>query len=240
MSYWEPDYDYEPNYPEVEEIIEEASNKFEEFIKRQYVDKIQELNMQKEAVSKLKSQILEIKSGFDAREKELNKREQALQEAEDKLYSKFRLEWFKSLGINWEVGDIAYTYSLKEIQEECPTCKGTGQVVADINGEKYPMRCPHCGGYAKRVAIGYDYVTKKLRIIGIDYKVRKRKVKNELTISVDKSLYLDESQTYLSAEDERGNSSQYSAEKLFYTEEECIKAAKEEVEIRNLELKKEQ
>ena len=241
MSYWEPDYDYEPNYPEVEEIIEEASNKFEEFIKRQYVDKIQELNMQKEAVGKLESQILEIKSGFDAREKELNKREQALQEVEDKLYRKFRLEWFKSLGIDWEVGDVAYTYSLKEIQEECPTCKGTGQVVADINGEKYPMRCPHCGGYAKRVAIGYDYVIKKLRITEINYKVRKRKVKNDLVVSADKSSYMDEAQTYLCVEDEKGNySSQYLPEKVFHTEEECIKAAKEEVEIRNLELKKEQ
>ena len=102
------------------------------------------------------------------------------------------------------------------------------------------MRCPHCGGYAKRVAIGYDYVTKKLRITGIDYKVRKRKVKNEITVSADKSSYMDKSQTYLSAEDERGNSSQYSAEKLFYTEEECIKAAKEEVKKLGEKLKKEQ
>lgn len=47
MSYWEPDYEYdlEPNYPEVEEIIEEASNKFEEFIKKQYVDQVRNLNL---------------------------------------------------------------------------------------------------------------------------------------------------------------------------------------------------
>ena len=242
MSYWEPeDYEYEPNYPEVEEIIEEASDKFEKFIKQQYAAKIQTLNMQKEAVDKLKSQILEIKNGSDIREKELNKKEQALQEAEEKLYNKFKLEWFKSLGIDWEIGDVAYTYSLKEIQEECPTCKGTGQVIADINGEKYPMRCPHCGGYTKRVTIGYDYVIKKLRIIEINYRVRKRKFKNELTVSVDKSSYMDENNTYLCAEDDRGNySSQYLPEKIFHTEEECIKAAKEEVEKRNLELKKEQ
>lgn len=242
MSYWEPDYEYdpEPNYPEVEEIIEEALDKFEEFIKKQYIDQIRNLNLQKEAVDKLESQILEIKNGFDAREKELNKREQAIQEAEDKLYNKFKFEWFKSLGIDWEVGDIAYTYSLKEIQEECPTCKGTGNVIADINGEKYPMRCPHCGGYAKRVTIGYDYVIKKLRITEVNYRVRKRKVKNELTVSVDKSSYLDESQTYLNAEDEKGNSSQYLAEKLFHTEEKCIKAAKEEIEYKREKLKKEQ
>lgn len=33
MSYWEPeDYEQEPNYPEVEEIIEEAEGKFKEFL----------------------------------------------------------------------------------------------------------------------------------------------------------------------------------------------------------------
>lgn len=240
MSYWEPDYEYdpEPNYPEVEEIIEEASNKFEEFIKKQYVDQVRNLNLQKEAVNKLESQILEIKSGFDAREKELNKKEQALQEAEEKLYSKFKLEWFKSLGIDWEIGEVGYTYSLKEIQEECPTCKGTGNVVADINGEKYPMRCPHCGGYAKRVTIGYDYVIKKLRITEINYRVRKRKVNQEIVVTADKSYYMDENKTYLCAEDERGNySSQCLPEEIFHTEEECIQAAKEEVEKRNQKLK---
>lgn len=95
------------------------------------------------------------------------------------------------------------------------------------------MRCPHCGGYTKRVTIGYDYVIRKLRITGIDYRVRKRKIKNDLVVSMDKSAYMGESQTYISAEDERGNSSQYSIEKLFHTEEECIQAAKEEIKERN-------
>lgn len=241
MSYWEPeDYECEPNYPEVEEIIEEASDKFEEFIKKQYVDQIRNLNLQKEAVDKLESQILEIKSGFDAREKELNKKEQALQEAEDRLYNEFKLKWFESLGIGWEVGDIGYTYSLKEIQKECPVCKGTGQVVAEINGKKYPLRCPHCGGYTKRVTSGYDYVIKKLRITEIDYRVRRRKVKSDLVVCIDKNYYLDKSQTYILADDERGNSSQYSSENLFHAEEECIKAAKEEVEKRTQKLKEQQ
>ena len=239
MSYWEPeDYEYEPNYPEVEEIIEEASGKFEEFIKKQYIDQIQDLNNQKVSVNRLRAQVLEIKNGFDQREADLNKREQALKEAEEKLYSKFKLEWFKSLGIDWEVGDIGFTYSLKEIQEECPICKGTGNVIAEINGEKYPMRCPHCGGYAKRVTIGYDYVIKKIRILEINYRVRKRRVGTEVTVAADKSLYMDENQTYLCMEDEKGNySSQCLPEKVFHTEEECIQAAKEEVEKRNQKLK---
>lgn len=243
MSYWEPDYEYdpEPNYPEVEEIIEEASNKFEEFIKKQYVDQVRNLNLQKEAVNKLESQILEIKSGFDAREKELNKKEQALQEAEEKLYNKFKLEWFKSLGIDWEIGDVGFTYTLKEIKETCSTCQGKGQVLAMVNGTYYQMRCPVCGGYTKQVTKDYDYVVKKIRILEIDYRVRKRKVDKDLKVSVDKNSYLDESSTYLCAEDERGNySSHYLPEKVFHTEEECIKAAKDEIEKRRIELKKEQ
>lgn len=232
------DYEYEPNYPEVEEIIEDASSKFEEFIKQQYANKIQKLNIQKEAINNLKSQVLEIKSGFDQREKELKAREQALKAAEEKLYNKFKQEWFKTLGIDWEVGDTGYIYSLKEIQEECPTCKGTGNVVAEINGEKYPIRCPHCGGYAKRVTVGYDYAIKKVRILEINYKVRKRKVGTEVTVAADKSSYMDEAQTYLCIEDENGNySSQCLPEKAFHTEEECIEAAKEEVEKRNQALK---
>lgn len=229
------DYEYEPNYPEVEEIIEDASDKFEKLIKQQYADKLKELTNKQEAIDKLESQILEIKNGFDAREKELNKREQSLQEAEEKLYNKFKFEWFKSLGIDWEVGDIGYIYSLKEIRKECPTCKGTGNVVAKINDEKYQISCPHCGGYAKKVTIGYDYEIKKIRVLEINYEVRKRRIGAEVIVAADKSLYLDEAKTYLCIEDERGNYlSQYVPEKVFHTEEECIKTAKEEVNKRKI------
>ena len=242
MSYWEPEYyECEPNYPEVEEIIEEAGDKFEEFLKTKYKERVQDLEDREQAIRNAEKRTSKLSIELVQKEHQLSEREREIREEEDKLYNKFKLDWFKSLGVDWEVGDVGFTYSLKEIKETCPTCQGKGQVSALINGTYYQMRCPVCGGYTAQITKDYDYVIKKIRIVEIDYRVRKRKVDKDLKVSVDKSSYLDESSTHLCAEDERGNySSQYLPEKVFHTEEECIKAAEDEVEKRRRELKKEQ
>lgn len=240
MYYDDYDYEQEPNYPEVEEIIEEASDKFEEFLKTKYKERVQDLENREQSVRNAEKRTSKLSIELVQKEHQLSEREREIKEEEDKLYNKFKLDWFKSLGIDWEVGDVGFTYSLKEIKEACPTCQGKGQVLAMINGTHYQMRCPVCGGYTTQITKDYDYVIKKIRIVEIDYRVRKRKVDKDLKVSVDKSSYLDESNTHLCAEDERGNySSQYLPEKVFHTEEECIKAAEDEVEKRRMELKKE-
>lgn len=241
MYYDDYDYEQEPNYPEVEEIIEEASGKFETFLKTQYKERVQDLEDREQSVRNAEKRTSKLSIELVQKEHQLNEREREIREEEDKLYNKFKLDWFKSLGVDWEVGDVGYTYSIKEIQETCPTCQGKGQVSALINGTYYQMRCPACGGYSKTITKDYDYVIKKIRIIEIDYRVRKRRVDKNLTVNVDKKSYLDESSTYLYIEDERGNySSQCLPEKTFHTEEECIKAAKEEIENKREKLKKEQ
>lgn len=249
MSYWEPEYyecepegyECKPNYHEVEEIIEEAGDKFEEFLKTKYKEMVQDLEDREQAVRNVEEKTSKLSIELVQKEHQLNERERELKEDEEKLYNKFKLNWFKSLGIDWEVGDVGFTYSLKEIKEICPTCQGKGQVSALINGTYYQMRCPVCGGYSKTITKDYDYIIKKIRIVEINYRVRKRKADKDLKVSVDKSSYLDESVTHLCAEDERGNySSNYLPEKVFHTEEECIKVAKDEVEKRRRELKKEQ
>lgn len=240
MYYDEYDYDYEPNYPEVEEIIEEASDKFEKFLKDRYKERVYNLENREQTVRNAEQRTSKLSIELAQKEHQLNERERELREEEEKLYNKFKLEWFKSLGIDWEIGDVGFTYTLKEIKETCSTCQGKGQVLAMVNGTYYQMKCPVCGGYTKQVTKDYDYVVKKIRILEIDYGVRKRKVDKDLKVSVDKSNYLDESNTYLCAEDERGNySSHYLPEKVFHTEEACVKAAKDEVEKRRMELKKE-
>lgn len=241
MYYDDYDYEQESNYPEVEEIIEEAGDKFEKFLKTKYKEKVQDLENREQSVKNAEKRTSKLSIELVQKEHQLSEREREIREEEDKLYNKFKLDWFKSLGADWEIGDVGFTYSLKEIKEACPTCQGKGQVLAMINDAPYQMRCPVCGGYTTQITKDYDYVIKKIRIVEIDYRVRKRKVDKDLKVYVDKGSYMDESSTYLCAEDERGNySSNYLPEKVFHTEEECIKAAEDEVEKRRTELKKEQ
>lgn len=241
MYYDDYDYEQEPNYPEVEEIIEDASSKFEIFLKTQYKERVQDLEDREQAVRNVEEKTSKLSIELVQKEHQLNEREREIKEEEDKLYNKFKIDWFRDLGIDWEVGDVGYIYSIKEIKETCPTCQGKGQVSALINDTHYQMKCPVCGGYSKTITKDYDYEIKKLRITEINYRVRKIKSNQSVIVVADKSYHMDEHSTYLCAEDERGNySSKYLPEKVFHTEEECIKAAEDEVEKRRRELKKEQ
>lgn len=243
MYYDEYEYEQEPNYPEVEEIIEEAEDKFKEFLYKQYKEQYDSIERQKELLDQIKADLNKRESDLNIREGELDHRANLLSKSEEAQYEIFKKRWFDSLGIGWNIGDKGYIYKIIEKRDTCPVCEGKGQVEVEIKGEKYTTMCPKCGGYAPKVVIDYDYEVKEVIISEIYYTVRKRHIPSNGDIVERVTInYSNESHTYMTIKEIVGGGVLFSKlpENVYSTEEECIKAAEDEVEKRRMELKKEQ
>lgn len=243
MYYDEYDYETEPNYPEVEEVIEEAEEKFKEFLYKQYKEQYDSIERQKELLDQIKADLNKREGDLNIRERELNHRETLLSKSEGTQYQIFKQRWFGSLGIDWTPGDRGYIYQIVEKKETCPVCEGKGKVEIEIKGEKYTTRCPKCEGYNPKVTVDYDYVIKKVEISEVYYTVRKRRIPSEGDV-VERltCTYSNEPHTYMTVKIVSNGDVVFnkSPETVYHTEEDCIKAAEDEVERRRIELKKEQ
>ena len=228
MYYDDYDYEQEPNYPEVEEIIEEAEDKFKEFLYKQYKEQYDSLERQKELLDQIKSDLNKRESDLNIREGELNHRANLLSKREETQFEVFKKRWFDSLGIKWTPGDRGYIYQIIEKKDTCPVCDGKGKIEVEIKGKKYTTRCPKCDGYNPKVIVDYNYVIKKVEISEVYYTVRKRRIPSEGDI-VEKLTYTYSNEPYtcmtvkiVSNGDIIFNKS---PENVYSTEEECIKAA---------------
>lgn len=242
MYYDDYDYEQEPNYPEVEEIIEEAEDKFKEFLYKQYKEQYDSIERQKELIDQIKVKLNKRESDLNIRERELDHRTNLLSKSEETQYEIFKKRWFDSLGIGWTTGDRGYIYKIIEEKETCPVCKGKGKVEVEIEGKKYTTKCPKCEGYNPKITAGYSYEVRKVEICEIYYTVRKRRIPSEGDV-VEKLTYTysNEPHTYMTVKIVSNNDVVFnkSPETVYHTEEDCIKAAEDEVEKRRMELKKE-
>ena len=244
MSYWEPeDYEYEPNYPEVEEIIEEAEDKFKEFLYKQYKEQYDSIERQKELIDQIKVELNKRESDLNIKERELDHRTNLLSKSEETQYENFKKRWFDSLGIGWTTGDRGYIYKIIEEKETCPVCKGKGKVEVEIDGKKYTTKCPKCDGYNPKITAGYSYEVRKVEICEIYYTVRKRRIPSEGEV-VEKLTYTysNEPHTYMTVKIVSNDDVVFnkSPENVYHTEEDCIKAAEDAVKKLKEKLKKEQ
>lgn len=243
MYYDDCDYENESNYPEVEEVIEEAEEKFKEFLYKQYKEQYDSIERQKELLDQIKADLNKREGDLNIRERELNHRETLLSKSEETQFEIFKKRWFDSLGINWTPGDRGYIYQIVEKKETCPVCEGKGKVEVEIKGKKYTTKCPKCEGYNPKVTIDYSYEIKKVEISEVYYTVRKRRIPSEGDI-VEKLTYTysNEPHTYMTVKIVSNGDTIFnkSPENVYQTEEDCIKAAEDEVERRRIELKKEQ
>ena len=242
MYYDDYDYEQEPNYPEVEEIIEEAEDKFKEFLYKQYKEQYDSIERQKELLYQMKADLNKREGDLNIRERELDHRANLLSKSEETQYEIFKKRWFCSLGIDWTPGDRGYIYQIVEKKDTCPVCDGSGKVEVEIKGKKYTTKCPKCQGYNPNIVVDYDYVIKKVEISEVYYTVRKRRIPSEGDI-VEKLTYTysNEPHTYMTVKIVSNDDIIFnkSPENVYHTEEDCIKAAKDEVEKRRRELKKE-
>lgn len=243
MYYDEYDYENEPNYPEVEEAVEEAEEKFKKFLYKQYKEQYDSIERQKELIAQIKTDLNKRESDLNIRERELDHRANILSKSEETQYEIFKNRWFDSLGIGWTTGDRGYIYQITEKKETCPICEGKGKVELEIKGKKYTTRCPVCEGYNPKVTVDYSYEIKKVEICEIYYTVRKRRIPSEGDV-VENSTYTDSDEPHtdmtvkiISNGDVIFNKS---PENVYSTEEDCIKAAEDEIKKLKEKLKKEQ
>ena len=242
MSYWEPEYyECEPNYPEVEEIIEEAEDKFKEFLYRQYKEQYDSIERQKELIDQMKVELNKRESDLNIRERELDHRANLLSKSEETQFEIFKKRWFDNLGIDWTPGDRGYIYQIVEKKDTCPVCDGKGKVEVEIKGKKYTTKCPKCEGYNPKVIVDYDYVIKKVEISEVYYTVRKRRIPSKGDV-VERLTYTysNEPQTCMTIKTVSNGDAIFNKlpENVYSTEEDCIKAAEDEIERRRIELKK--
>ena len=147
MDYY--DYEREPNYPEVEEIIENATDEFSKFLHETFVDEYKGIKTSKDLNAINAKELDERKKALDKREYELEKREVEIAKIEEEQYEKAKVKWFAKLGLNFDIGDTAYY--LKDVTERvtCPTCNGKHRVVAKIENAdntftECEVTCPNC------------------------------------------------------------------------------------------------
>ena len=221
------DFEYEPKYPEVEEIIEEAQNKFADYLEYLYKEKYAFLEDRAEELNERECEL---------RQKEINvsNRETALEKTEKDLYENFKNEWFLSLGLDWKLNDTAYTYVITPPKHViCPTCKGKKKVnvTIDDSGEKREITCPTCTGYGEIGEKYKEYLIYKRKVTQICYGVCASINQYNNKVSVTK--YTEESNTIFKTYLELDDGFRYSPENVFHSKEECEKAAREEIKKKN-------
>jgi hypothetical protein len=143
------DYDYEPNYPEVEEIIENATDGFSKFLHETFVDEYKNIETAKQNNKAKEKALHESSQALDKKERELKEWESNFAKKESEAYGKFKAKWLKELGLNFDIGDTAYYLKDATKRVKCPSCNGTGNVPAKIElGDnkviEKKVSCPTC------------------------------------------------------------------------------------------------
>jgi len=152
MSYCDYDYEKEPNYPEVEEIIDKASGKFEEFLRKAFVNEYKNIQGASENNARVEKLLNEREKSLREKELKLQERESELAKSEEVQYEKLKAKWFTELGLAFDIGDTVYYR--KDVTKTCvcPTCNGNKKVKAKVESANNAtldceLNCPTCNGY---------------------------------------------------------------------------------------------
>lgn len=225
MNYY--DYEFpEPNYPEVEEIIENATGEFSKFLHDTFVDEYKNIEMAKQNNVTKEKALNERRKALDEKEYELKERESNFAKKESEAYGKFKAKWLKELGLNFDIGDTAYY--LNDVTERvvCPTCNGTCRVtakieLADNKSIEEKVGCPTCeNGYINGKK---KYEIIEAKVIHIQATIRKTQ-NGSVGIKTDK--WLDIFDTYIRVENKKdGKTAEMKGEKLYKTKEKVERRA---------------
>lgn len=161
--YWEDYYGEEAKYPEVEELLEDTTNKIVNIIKD---DVKEEINKSLLLAEQRSIEIDNLRKTIAKKNDEIHKLDseiETLKKRQTKLSLPFE--------IGEEIWVAEYTSSY---QLTCNTCKGTGRVT--VGTQQYgevQISCPHCKGFTlsnqpKREVTYYKYTTYKTSVKSID------------------------------------------------------------------------
>lgn len=222
MSYYDYDYEAEPNYPEVEEIIEEAIGKFDEFMHKAFTDEYKRIELAKENVSIREKMAQERLDSADKKERELQERETELNKSEQEQYEKLKTKWFTELGIAFDIGDTVYYCADITEQIVCETCGGAKRIKALINREEFEIECPTCKGYGRHKG---EKKFEAIEATVTEINARIRKGRNG-SVNIEKwSGFSDNLATFVWVRNKKnGDSRQLNGNELYKTKEECEKA----------------
>lgn len=145
------DYDYEaePNYPEAEEIIEEATRKFDEFMHKAFTDEYKRIELAKENVSIREKMVQERLDSANKKERELQERETEINKSEQEQYEKLKTKWFTELGLAFDIGDTVFYCTDITEYVVCETCSGAKTIKAKIGNKEFEIDCPTCNGIGR-------------------------------------------------------------------------------------------
>lgn len=223
MSYYDYDYEAEPNFPEAEDIINEATEKFGEFLSAAFADEYKNIQVAKENNTSKEKALNERLKSISEKEQDLQKREAELGKSEKEQYDKLKQKWFAELGLAFDIGDTVYY--CKDITKRvvCPTCNGKETVKAKVESadntlSELEIKCPTCKGY--RTIIGEkEFEIVEAIVTQIDAHISKRQSGN---IFVESSNYMGELITSVWVNDKKGGDNrQISGNNLYKTREQA-------------------
>lgn len=226
MSY---DYEAEPNYPEVEEIIDEASGKFDKFLRGVFMAEYKSIQIAQENNTIKEKRLNECSRSLDDRERQLQERETELTKSENEQYEKLKSKWFTELGLAFDIGSTVYY--VKDITQQaiCPTCNGNKKVKAKVENvnntlSDFEISCPTCNGWGT-VQGKKEYEIVEAKVEQIDAHISKRETRD---IFVESSDYAGELITRVWVRDKKGGDSHHiKGCELYKTKEEAQAHIKE-------------
>lgn len=220
MSYYECGYEEkEPNYPEVEEIIEKATAEISKFLHNTFVNEYKNIETKE-------IELNEYAVSLNKKRREIQERETELAKSEQEQYEKLKLKWFKELGLSFDIGDTVYYYKDITKRVTCPTCNGEKKVKAKVESAnntllECELQCPTCKGYGTILGKKeYEVIEAKVSEI----KVAIKKMKSN-SIKIEHYDFFDTLATCVWIRNKKDNESkEINGNKLYKTKEECEKA----------------
>lgn len=208
MGYYDYDYEIEPNYPEVEEIIENASGEFSKFLHDTFVGEYKSIEVANQNNANEKKRLNERSNSLDERERALQERETELAKSEEAQYQKLKAKWFTELGLTFDIGSTVFY--CRDITKcvTCPTCSGVKKLKAKVESadnsvSEMDINCPTCNGYGT-VLGEREYEIVEAVVEQIDARISKRESGN---IVIDYTNNSFELVTCVWVRDKKGNDS---------------------------------
>lgn len=226
MSYY--DYEAEPNFPEVEEIINEATDKFDKFMHETFAEEYKHIELAKQSVSFREKQAQELLASVNEKEQELQEREADLTKAEEEQYEKLKLKWFRELGLAFDIGETVYYHKDVTKNITCPTCNGAKKLDVKVEGAdnsilECKIDCPTCHGWGT-VKSNKEYEVIEAKVTSIEARIIKGR---SGSVEVNHSNGMGELTTYVWVEDKKyRESKRLSGCDLYKTKEDCEEAIK--------------
>lgn len=236
-SYWDDavaeEPEYEPKYPEVDDIVDEALRKVKNILCEKCADQINGIKETEKELEKQRLNLIEQETHLRQTEIALKNAAEQLRNEKEALYEGFKAEWFSKLGIGFKPGDTVYTSVIKRTYKDCPNCKGKGEVEFIYLDERGDVRkekgtCPKCHG-TKQVLSNYYC---DIQCYTVNY------IRFEVFMNDGRVGYAhDEFDPYESkTRIEMTNGMCFTPDTVYHTEEEAKEAGQKKVDKANKEL----